>query len=209
MKLIHKSEEPKFFSDWKGQVSKAKRYIWKYFQDPDKQNLHQSIMEEQGYLCCYCGQRIDEKKSHIEHVRPRSKFPKQTFEYGNMLASCLSNTAPKAPRHCGVLKDNWYDEELFISPLQPDCEEHFRFLANGEIRPRTENDKAAETTIDKLGLNIPKLKNMRKGAIAGLPSSDLTSDEIKELTVAHSSRDKDGAFTDFCHVLVYHLQHNY
>ncbi|NES72988.1 MAG: TIGR02646 family protein, partial [Okeania sp. SIO2D1] len=76
----------------------------------------------------------------------------------------------KEPPHCGVKKADWYDEKLMVSPLENHCSDFFIYTGSGEILPTNvlERKKAAETTIDKLGLDIDKLNAMRREAIDGI-----------------------------------------
>lgn len=88
MKYIVKNEEPKAFSDWKKEESRDR---WGEFQNPLKSEVRDALVEEQGYICCYCGTRV--RKDHntvIEHLKPKDKglYPELMFEYNNMIASC-------------------------------------------------------------------------------------------------------------------------
>ncbi|RLC20687.1 MAG: TIGR02646 family protein [Deltaproteobacteria bacterium] len=86
MKYIAKEQEPKEFTDWKRQESPEK---WRDFQNPVKSLVRDSLTEEQGCICCYCGTRI--QKDHntvIEHLKPRRDYPENMFNYDNLLASC-------------------------------------------------------------------------------------------------------------------------
>lgn len=67
-----------------------------------KKELQKSLLIEQGYICCYCGQRISEESDSdkseeddnkidrvvIEHFLPKSKNRDKVFDYSNLLASC-------------------------------------------------------------------------------------------------------------------------
>ncbi|AFC26611.1 hypothetical protein [Saprospira grandis] len=54
-----------------------------------KEALRKTLVEEQAYLCCYCGKQIElNHKTIIEHLYPKSKDKSKTFEYANLLASC-------------------------------------------------------------------------------------------------------------------------
>ena len=77
-----------------------------------------------------------------------------------------------------------------VSPLVPGCEDRFRFTANGAIYPRCD-DLAVKTTIDKLGLNLPILRELRAAAIDGL--YDLSKADIGRLL----KRGRDGRFREF------------
>lgn len=122
------------------------------------------------------------------------------LDYRNMLVSCQRNLERREPQHCGMLKDNWYDGNLMVSPLQGDCESRFRFTADGEIYPDNGGHSAASTTILKLGLDIKKLTALRQGAIEGILDGieDLNDLEFKALIDGFQQKDSQGHFTEFC-----------
>ena len=54
-----------------------------------KDELRKKLLEKQGHLCCYCGQRIfDNHHTRIEHIFPKSKDIRVTFKYFNLAAAC-------------------------------------------------------------------------------------------------------------------------
>lgn len=53
-----------------------------------KNALRKRLLEDQGYICCYCGQRIDDDNTKIEHIKPQKYFPELSLDFNNMLASC-------------------------------------------------------------------------------------------------------------------------
>ena len=136
MKYIAKDTEPSEFSSWKEKDKMAHRPKWKRVPAQIKRRVHESLIREQGFICCYCECSIDKDASHVEHFRPVSKFRDKQLDYGNLLCSCQRKTSAGEPRHCGRLKDNWFDEKLLVSPMSPDCETRFGFTGNGDIFPR-------------------------------------------------------------------------
>lgn len=68
--------------------------VWKYIDNDNrtdevnKKKLKEILLKEQGYICCYCGQRVEETNSHIEHVRPKKENKHLTYEYYHLLISC-------------------------------------------------------------------------------------------------------------------------
>jgi uncharacterized protein (TIGR02646 family) len=185
MRHIKKGAEPKFFRDWKDSGNADWQPSWEDLQKPEKPELHRLLLSFQGSLCCYCAARITEATSHIEHVRPKDqqRFPELELEYGNLLACCEGGASDTPPRqmHCDRMKDNWYDEHHFISPLNPECEAVFRFTGRGEIIPDDNHPRkdAAETTIRVLNLGCAKLTRARREVIDGVLAA-LTSDDIDE-----------------------------
>ncbi|ESQ15163.1 MAG TPA: TIGR02646 family protein [Chromatiaceae bacterium] len=161
MKYIQKRQEPQAFADWKAQENNNWQPTYKALSGPPKAALKQALMAEQGEICCYCERRLTWDDSHIEHFRPQHDDLVDPLDYGNLLCSCQNRIQKGEPRHCGNLKDKWFDDALLISPLDPACQARFRFSGDGEIKPLTDTDAVAETTIAKLGLDIPKLNALR------------------------------------------------
>ena len=191
MKRIEKRVEPKKFSNWKQQDKMAHRPRWNRVPSAIRGSIHESLMREQGFICCYCESRIAMDDSHIEHFRPKIKFPNLQLDYENLHCSCQQDPSRGEPRHCGHRKGSWFDEKLLISPLQADCENRFIFTANGDVFPRSNDDAAAKTTIKRLGLDLPKLRALRAAAIDALYT--VSSEEIERLL----ERRIDGRLLDF------------
>ena len=213
MKHIIKRKEPPELTELRAKASDDYKPTYEELdgRKKRKQAVHQALIEEQGWICCYCEVRIRREDSHIEHWRPRSKCRYlEDLSYANMLASCQRDRKPKKEelQSCGSRKDNWYDKSLMVSPLSEDCEKRFRFTANGESLPALEGDDAAETTIRKLGLNISKLRRMRREAIDGALGDDidkLSDQDIRTLIQAYRERDRRGKFQQACTAVVHVL----
>ncbi len=178
MKFIQKIEEPEFFTKWKESPQRVTR-TWNSLNNHQsgkriKNFLKQSLLKEQGFICCYCERRITEtpESSHIEHLKPKGLFPPLALDYKNLLCSCLPETNNEDI--CGHKKDNWFDEELFVSPLTSECEEKIVYSSSGELHGC---DVAAKTTIKKLGLNNYDLVRSRRHTIADLCKNNNTNDE--------------------------------
>ncbi len=221
MKHIKKSpQEPQDFSDWKQQANPDWIPTWGNLSGKPKKALHSTLLAEQGYICGYCGRRINADSSHIEHFKPRSHFPDLTLDYQNLIASCPGYPAEKdvpkgskthpAQEHCGQKKGDWYDNQLTVSPLIDDCAEFFRFTGDGQILPSRDSQKtnAAEETIARLRLDHETLNRSRSKAIEaeifGLET--LTPDDIDELINAYNQPDKKGQYIPFCSTILYLLK---
>jgi len=197
MKHIIKGKEPQEFIDWKAMETEN----WKpTFNDLSKRIVRGPLLQDQGFICCYCEIRLtDSPECQIEHIKPKGEFPELELEYTNFLACCLGGSHDNpTTQHCGQKKNKWYDPELFVSPLNPDCESYFTYTLNGEIKSSDDTGKQAATneTISKLGLNIQKLKDSRKSTIdAELGNFDkLNEDEAKKLIVGYQQRDTEDHF---------------
>uniref|UniRef100_B8HSX4 C2H2-type domain-containing protein n=1 Tax=Cyanothece sp. (strain PCC 7425 / ATCC 29141) TaxID=395961 RepID=B8HSX4_CYAP4 len=218
MKYIEKGEEPSSFTGWKAQKNENWEPTWDNLQAPQKPELHEALLFEQGYICCYCGMRISKTNSHIEHLKPRSHFPELALDYNNLLSSCpgegdekIQSEATKLKHlHCGVGKDDWYDPTLMVSPLAPNCTDYFSYTAFGEILAATDLtlNAAALETIKRLRLDHSKLTLIRRRAIeAIIPlDDDYTQEEIETLIESYSQRNEKGEFVRFYAAVIYILK---
>ena len=179
MKFIKKQKEPKAFSDWKDLSNDNWQPNFSMLSDPEKAAVKKALIEEQGCICCYCESRVTADDSHIEHFKPQDEPSVDPLDFSNMLCSCQNNLEKGAPRHCGHLKDKWFDSSLLVSPLDNTCETRFSFTADGYIQAYKEADQAASTTLEKLGLDIPKLRALRKSAIEPFLDADLSESELQ------------------------------
>lgn len=208
MKYIHKSKEPKSLTEFNKRLGN-KTPNWKAFTQSVKNEVYESLLKEQGYICCYCSRPISRKQCHIEHFKPKSVYKHLTFNYTNLIASCQGEDEdrPRVPVHCGHKKQAWYDEELMVSPLNPNCADFFKYSGFGEILPTDDPDKqlAAKTTVAKLALDINKLRKQRRVAIdtALQAIQGLTDAEIRLLAQGFQELDSEGRFTPFCEVIAY------
>ncbi|MDM8563895.1 retron system putative HNH endonuclease, partial [Candidatus Marithioploca araucensis] len=49
------------------------------------------LCSEQYHLCAYTEIDLDELGCHIEHIKPKSRYPECTFDYQNLVLSCLQS----------------------------------------------------------------------------------------------------------------------
>ncbi len=165
-----------------------------------KRAIKAALLQEQGYVCCYCERRVAQDSSHIEHVAPRSKAASLDLAWSNLLASCNS----EAKAHCGAAKGNWYLPEQFVSPLHADCEGRFSFHLDGSVTPARNEDDAARVTIARLRLDIKTLRAMRRAVIlAALPDTDEEPlDDERAVRRRYLSRDASLQFQPFAIAIV-------
>ena len=161
MRRIIKNEPPEFWLEYKKSHADSK------YDDLDRteegkqfrRSLRKHLLEQQGNLCCYCCREIAKaspSSSHIEHIKPRSLYPKESMNYDNLLVSCENR------KTCGTKKGGHYNAETFISPTMEDCEKHFIYTNEGRI---VGADVAANDTIEILNLNEGSLVNERKNLL--------------------------------------------
>ena len=85
MRYIRKGDEPESLANLKALTNED----WKPTYEDDcrgevKTQLHNALLQEQGYICCYCGMAIAKEDSHIEHLKPRSIYPNLALEFTNI-----------------------------------------------------------------------------------------------------------------------------
>lgn len=101
MKYIVKRTEPQEFTDWKAEANEDWTPTYDDLRGVQKQAVHESLIREQGGICCYCENSVDVANSHIEHLRPQSKNFVDPLDYNNMLCSCQRKLMRQEPKHCG------------------------------------------------------------------------------------------------------------
>lgn len=163
MLKIDKAEEPEFLKTYK------KKYSPHNWDDYGNENIRFELKKyiadnEQNkrgnHFCVYCERKIevDSNDGHIEHIRPRDKFPQYFQDYKNLAVSCNSNNS------CGNKKAGKYDSK-FINPVEENPEEFLTYDEfTGKIIPKDDNKKErVKYTIDEvLNLNEYNLCQARK-----------------------------------------------
>ena len=201
MKHIIKSSSPELHRWFNAQPIVDGHRINVSYDDMPKEAVKQSLLDEQGGLCCYTGIRIDEDNSHIEHLKPQSQcVDHEDVDYANLLAAYPSNECPFGAR----AKGEWYDAQLLISPLDKRCESCFRFDLSGGIKPANENDPAVIETIRRLCLDHGSLTEMREKAIknALFPRNHRRSEaQLHKITQSYCARNTRRQFPHFCFVI--------
>ena len=60
MKHVVKESEPRLFAEWKGCANENWRPSWENLGGEPKKALKDSLIAEQGSICCYCERRLEE-----------------------------------------------------------------------------------------------------------------------------------------------------
>lgn len=212
MKRIYKNDEPQEILQWKSKFKNKNGRVPRYSDLNEVENLphkiflKNSLISEQGHICCYCCKPIDTKNSHIEHIRPkeRDEYRAISLEYENLLASCQGYHDRE--ENCGHSKDNAFNEKLFVSPLEENCESLFEFSDRGKIKAADGNERAAYT-IEILNLDTEQLNAARTEAMWVSGAMDeLTEDECQRLLDKFQSVDERGRYVGFSDAIVYQLK---
>jgi uncharacterized protein (TIGR02646 family) len=215
LRRIVKRPEPAALRDWKESWSQSGgvgHLGWADLQNPEKSLIHTALMLEQGHVCCYCERRISKETSHIEHFRPQGDqfFPQLRFDYSNLHASCTTTTDRDPPARaltCGDAKGDMFDETDLISPVESGCANHFRYLANGEIRPAGGEGarNRAEFTIDVLKLATPRLESARRAAFDATRDFIENGGNDEQVRARCAGPDGNEEIEEFASALLYYL----
>jgi len=141
------------------------------FENLPKDEVRNSLLGEQGYICCYCMKRIPQKlkqeeieknypSSKIEHVKCQSQNSDQELNYSNMLLACNGNHgSPKIMQTCDTYKG---EMDLSFNPADTrrNIESLIRYRANGEI---FSDDETIDNELNSvLNLNTKDLVDIRE-----------------------------------------------
>jgi uncharacterized protein (TIGR02646 family) len=101
MRAIQKSDEPPSLTQHR--ASGNAYYVPDYDNYQRKDDLRDSLVAEQGAICCYCLQRIRPTQDgmKIEHWHCQRHHGDEQLDYGNLLGACLGGQGqPPDRQHC-------------------------------------------------------------------------------------------------------------
>lgn len=193
---ISKSEEPKEWRD------KRKTPGFKYSSIPE---LRDSLLNDQGYICAYCMNRIGEENSKIEHIQAQSKYPELQFEYSNMVICCKGKTNNEA--HCDTSKG---DEDISFDIFSDSFFDTISYKSkDGEI---LSTNTVYNKEINKiLNLNHKTIKLNRFYVLDGaikmiIRNSDWKKKGIINQLTYWSNKDKDNKYQPYCGIVIWYLK---
>lgn len=165
--------------------------------------LKQRLLQEQGFLCCYCMQRISARSMRVEHWWSQEHYPALQLDYGNLLAACQGHIGKggDAQTICDVHKKN---KKLKYNPAAHDVESTIKYSRDGTIFSEDDKDFSEELK-DVLNLNCGMLLNNRK-AVYQECTNDLkkwTPHELQNKIAALKDAEK---LTEYLGVKLYILQ---
>jgi len=215
VKYILKGGSPEEFENWKKKANDEWQPSWNDFQNPEKEKVKEALLIEQGYLCCYCGMRIENNSyTEIEHIKPRKECigdeEYRALDFQNFLASCNGSTKEPKPRevHCNNARG---DKALLITPLNQECETKFLYIDGGKVLSENPDDREMDILINRvLMLNAKKIKGARESIIKALESdfNGATINDIEEEILALSQKENN-QFKEMCFVSAHYLQNNF
>jgi uncharacterized protein (TIGR02646 family) len=185
-----------------------------------KELLKTSLLKEQGYICCYCMQRISIHNMEIEHNKAQNKdcYPLLQLDYKNLIASCSGNRGKRLKNlHCNGRKGYYEGKKIIckitLNPADSDknCENYIKYSYTGAI---FSDDETINHELNEiLNLNYQTLRENRKIAldtvIAALnkkfPNKTWSKESIKKTLEKLSSKDAEGKYTEYVQYIVWYL----
>jgi uncharacterized protein (TIGR02646 family) len=211
MRTIDAQPEPVAYTEWRAASRADINYGYDLIPGELRGQLKAVLIAEQRGICAYTGIGINRTHSHIEHLIPQAHCVQGEGDvaYYNMVA-CFPGPEDVYVPFGAVFKANWpppEEQHLFVSPRSPGCEERFRFSLRGVIAVNVD-DEAAGVTVEKLGLNHPRLEGMRREAINATlqwhgrtpPLLDLSAAR-KRLASLLQAEQEGGQLEPFCFAL--------
>jgi len=211
MKHIRKGKEPHSL------LVHRKSYHAAYNNLPTnaKKEIRNTLLREQGYICCYCMERIREENTKIEHWKPQKRYPDLQLDYHNLLASCRGGEGRREDKqHCDTHKG---EQEITINPSDKtkNCERFIKYRGSGKTD--SEEPVIREELNRILNLNTQTLVKNRKAIkdqvikelnrISGRNSVWLIQ-YVKKMIQKYESR-HNGKYIPYCQVVVYFLKNRF
>lgn len=205
MRHIDKTTPPEKFEDY----CKTPGASYEGLSGDPKKKLRKRLVEDQGYICCYCGMEIlDDEHTKIEHILCQKFHSDLDLCFDNMLASCDGGDSDREAfnktdkierknkdrhqRHCDAKKG---ERDIPVSPLDADIESYFTYFDDGSVKGYGE--QGAEL-IRILGLDVKFLQTLRQNAIESYFENSIDDLEIE---IEKLRTPKDGKLQPFCFVI--------
>ncbi|MDR1925689.1 MAG: HNH endonuclease [Planctomycetaceae bacterium] len=133
-------------------------------QTPDKKSYkdekNKGALRDAAFgKCMYCESKIEHNSyAHIEHIKPKAKYPELEFVWENLGYSC---------ERCNTNKSDKYEETTpFINPYTESPEVHIVFF--GSILFARQGSERGQLTINEIKLNRPGLIEKRAERLKNL-----------------------------------------
>lgn len=222
MKQVIKTKEPRSLAHYRASISKQDLESLEKYENAPKNvldDLRQCLLEEQGYICCYCMSRIDYPYSKIEHFQPRSVYRNKQLDYSNLFIACCGKKIDKTLFYdCKTPKKKYIEKDLYCDTKKGKKElNHIDLLSN--IEKDTEykkdgtifsnNDYINKELDEVLNLNYMTLKVNREDAFnqvtCELEKSGFSIPSLKLNLKKYQDKNAKGKYRPFCEMIVYFL----
>lgn len=161
MRELIKGEEPCYLSanaarltaEYKASRPDADFSPWRHHEIKD------ALRDETFAKCAYCESFIEDvSPAHIEHIKPKSRFPELVVDWHNLTFVC---------GNCNTKKGNYFsDVEPLVNPYVHHPPTHFIFT--GALIKGRLTSSMGHRTIKRLGLDRKDLTLSRERHLEGL-----------------------------------------
>jgi uncharacterized protein (TIGR02646 family) len=178
----------------------------------DRSELKNTLLIEQGYICCYCMQRINFDTMKVEHFKSQEVYPNLQLTYSNLLGACIGNEGkPKHLIHCDTSKAN-QEISLDTTNLTINCENFIKYSSNGKIY--SDRDDVNKELDKILKLNLQTLVDERKSIIIAInkwlmrKSSGKTTSQtfLKQKLRQLKDKNEYGKYDPYCQVAITYIK---
>ena len=203
-----KGDEPPELRDWKTtQCRNGIEPEYRNLQQSERGVTEKSLFAEQTGQCVYCGRGVllnRKQHYHIEHFRPRSKYPELQLDHRNLFLSCGPDSDRGTQNTCGHHKGDWFEEDCHIPPAPEACAERFRFRSSGHISG--DGSPEANKMIGALNLNHRELLTDRRDMIETLDDALNNGVLLEVLIQDYLDVDPNGTRPSFANVAIGYLR---
>ena len=127
----------------------------------NERDVRQALESMYGHMCCYCESSIRPASyGEIEHRKPKSKFPKLTFDWDNLHLACQVCNRKKAAK--------WDDTNPILDSVEDDVQEHLDYRMRPGAPKRRYLSARGKTTIEHADLNRQDLLEARWSVFCGV-----------------------------------------
>lgn len=164
---ITKGEKPELLTNnadaWRdellGYISRSEKPPQSLKNKYNQPSIKESLREESNSKCMYCESNIKHiTPEHIEHIKPKAKYPELTYEWDNLGLACPV---------CNMNKSDLYDAACtFINPYHESPDEFL--MAVGPLIYARPGQPRGEITEKVLQLNRTELVEKRVERISAI-----------------------------------------
>lgn len=139
-----------------------------------KNELRESLINEQGYVCCYCLKRIPENKADlhhtkIEHFKCQDNYAELDLEYSNLHLACKGNQGQSIKlQTCDTAKAN--KDVMAFSLIDNSLNGNIHYAKDGTIFSEQDNIEKEINEVLQLN-NDQNIKNARARIRKGISES--------------------------------------
>jgi len=216
LKRIIKDKEPPKLIEYRNKFSKEELQNEDLYSDfpykdkasceTDKNNLRKILLENQGYICCYCMSRINCQNSKIEHFKPQTKYRELQLSYKNLFVACKGGEGSKE-QFCDTKKG---DKELNKINLLESIENFIKYKKSFESVTIYSDDKQIDLDLNEiLNLNSSILQKNRKAkldeVLKKLKMRNFDKNYIKQTFRYFENKNKKGQYSEFSEMVLFFL----